>query len=186
MTAAGNDTDPDAPRVAPPPRSTLDPATNELLDLAKAPSGETAETIAVMAHSPALVGPFLGWAMALHTNGVLSPRLHEIVALRVAHNCGSTYEWDEHVRWARQAGLTDAEIASIADADPQWSGAEAVVIAAVDELHLNQNLDDDTLGLLTEALGEASVVELILVAGQYTMLSMLASATGSARRPRKA
>ncbi|MEZ5373399.1 MAG: hypothetical protein R2704_11810, partial [Microthrixaceae bacterium] len=63
MTAAGNDTDPDAPRVAPPPRSTLDPATNELLDLAKAPSGETAETIAVMAHSPALVGPFLGWAM---------------------------------------------------------------------------------------------------------------------------
>ena len=79
-------------RLPPPERSSLDDETNELLALATAPSGETAETIAVMAHCPALVGPFLSWAMALHTNGVLPPRLHELIALRVAHNCGSTYE----------------------------------------------------------------------------------------------
>jgi len=100
-------------RLPPPDRDSLDPSTNELLALAVAPSGETAETIAVLAHNPALVGPFLSWAMALHVDGVLSKRLHEIVALRAAHNCGSVYEWDEHVGWATAAGLTDAEIGEV-------------------------------------------------------------------------
>ncbi|MEZ5382248.1 MAG: carboxymuconolactone decarboxylase family protein [Microthrixaceae bacterium] len=125
------------------------------MDLATALSGHTAETIAIMAHNPALVEPFLGWAMALHTNGVLSPRLHEVVALRVACNCGSTYEWNEHVRWAHQAGLTDAEIASIAEGEKQWSGAEGLVITAVDELH--PHILTDT-GYATEVVHAASPV----------------------------
>ena len=73
-------------RLPPPDRSTLDAEVDDLLSLATAPSGDTAETIAVMAHCPALVRPFLEWSMALHTEGVLPPRLHEIIALRVAHS----------------------------------------------------------------------------------------------------
>lgn len=171
-------------RLPPPERSTLEPDVDELLSLAVAPSGETAETIAVLAHSPALVGPFLGWAMALHTQGVLSKRVHEIVALRVAHLCGSTYEWDEHVRWAADAGLTDAEIQAVAAGPTGWAPKDAAVIRAVDELHAVQDLSDDTLVALRGHLDEAAVVEIIMVTGQYTMLSMLATATGgSERRP---
>ena len=172
-------------RLPPPDRSLLDADTDEFLALAAGRTGETPETIAVLAHSPALVGPFMGWAMALHTSGVLSQRLHEIVALRVARNCGSEYEWDEHVSWAHEAGLTDEEIASVAAGKDGWPQPEATVIAAVDELHAAQDLTDNTMALLRECLGDASVVEIIVVAGQYTMLSMLATATGppSRRRP---
>lgn len=167
-------------RLPPPDRSSLSDETNDLLSLAVAPSGDTAETIAVMAHSPSLVGPFLGWAMALHTSPVLTPRLREIIALRVAYNCRSTYEWHEHVAWAGRAGLTDAEIEAVAAGPHRWTPPEATLVTAVDELHADQNIADDTLTLLRESLGEASVVEIIMTAGQYTMLSMLASSTGSA------
>lgn len=168
-------------RVPPPDPASLDADVAELLDLARAPSGETAETIAVLAHSPGLVGPFLGWAMALHTGGVLSKRMHEIVALRVAHLCGSAYEWDEHTRWAEAAGLTADEIQAIASDDGDWSPDEAAALAAVDELHETQHLTDGTLETLRSHVSDADVTEIIMVVGQYTMLSMLASATGNGR-----
>ncbi|MCO5322335.1 MAG: carboxymuconolactone decarboxylase family protein [Microthrixaceae bacterium] len=174
-------------RLPPPDRSTLDAEVDDLLSLATAPSGDTAETIAVMAHCPALVRPFLEWSMALHTEGVLPPRLHEIIALRVAHNCGSGYEWDEHVGWATRAGLTDSEIAAVAGDPQQWPPTEATVIAAVDELHVERDLTVPTLQALRDRMDDPWVVELILVVGQYTMLSMLSSATGSAaHRSRRA
>ncbi len=171
-------------RVPPPDRSSLDDEMNELLSLATTPSGKTAETIAVLAHSPGLVEPFLKWAMALHTEGLLSPRLHEIVALRAAHNCGSSYEWDEHVGWAKAAELTDEEIEAVARGSSGWSNVEAALIEAVDELHATQDIGDTTMAILRDNLGEPSVVEIIVVAGQYTMLSMLATATGSTERRR--
>jgi len=58
------------------------------------------------------------------------------------------------------------------------------VITAVDELHASQELTDQTLEMLRDNLSEAAAVEVILVAGQYTMLSMLANSTGSLRQGR--
>lgn len=165
-------------RLPPPEPASLDTEVADLLSLALAPSGETAETIAVLAHSPALVGPFLGWAMALHSHGVLSKRVHEIVALRVAHLCGSAYEWDEHARWAAEAGLTEAEIGAVAAGPSGWAPADAAVLRAVDELHATQDLTDDALSTLRGHLGDPAVVEVVMVVGQYTMLSMLATTTG--------
>ncbi len=170
-------------RIPPPDPSSLDPDVAALLDLARAPSGDTAQTIAALAHSPGLVGPFLTWAMALHADGVLSKRLHEIVALRVAHRCGSTYEWDEHTRWATDAGLTPAEIESIATDGDDWSPMDKAAIAAVDELHATQDLTDTTLANLRSHVGDAEVIEIIMVVGQYTMLSMLATTVGDDVRP---
>ncbi len=168
-------------RIPPPDPASLDADVAELLSLARAPSGETAQTIAAMSHSPGLVGPFLGWAMALHTAGVLTRRVHEIVALRVAHLCGSTYEWDEHALWAADAGLTPEEIRAVADGTGDWTPAESVALVAVDELHASQDLSDETLVSLRKHLGDAEAIEIVLVVGQYTMLSMLASSVGIGR-----
>ena len=71
-----------------------------------APAGrEPARTMAVLARQPDLLSPFLGWAAALALNGVLSHRDHELLALRVASNCGSEFEWVEHVEYALDGGL---------------------------------------------------------------------------------
>ena len=90
-------------RIPPPPVDALDQATAELLRLASGPDGEPLLTIAVLAHHPPLVGPFLGWAAALALQGALSTRDHELLALRTARLCDSDFEWEEHVRYAEDA-----------------------------------------------------------------------------------
>jgi alkylhydroperoxidase family enzyme len=152
----------------------------ELLPLI-APSGrEPARTMAVLARQPALLSPFLGWAAALALNGVLSHRDHELLALRVASNCASEFEWVEHVEYARAAGLTEPEIDAVAgDVDARgWTEAERALLAAADELHGGCDVSDATWVELGRHYEAPALVEILFVVGQYTMLSMVANAAG--------
>ena len=92
-----------AVRIAVPRADELRADVAELLPLTAQPGREPARTMAVLARQPDLLGPFLGWAAALALNGVLSNRDHELLALRVASNCGSDFEWVEHAEYARAA-----------------------------------------------------------------------------------
>jgi 4-carboxymuconolactone decarboxylase len=138
------------------------------------------EILTVMAHNPELLGTFLPWASALVLQGALSRRAHELLALRTASNCGSDFEWAHHVVYARAAGLTDDEIGRVAAGPPAsgWRGEDAVMVRAADELHATGTIDDTTWNELARHLTPAALVEVPWVVGQYTMLSMIANATG--------
>ena len=152
----------------------------ELLPLIAAPGREPARTMAVLARQPELLSPFLGWAAALALNGVLSHRDHELLALRVASNCGSEFEWVEHVEYARAAGLQDDEITMVSGSveEGQWSDAERALLRLADELHDSCDVTDATWAILVEHYEEPALVEMLFVVGQYTMLSMVANAAG--------
>jgi alkylhydroperoxidase family enzyme len=164
-------------RLDPPSSASLPKPVVELLALASGPDGEPLGTVAVLAHCPPLLGPFLGWAAALALDGTLSPRHHEILALRASFRCQSAFEWSEHVAYGRRAGLQDDEIAQLglpADAG-SWAPVEAALIRATDGLIDHHAIDDDTWAALTSHFDEASLVEVVYVVGQYTMLSMVAN-----------
>ena len=144
-----------------------------------APSGrEPARTMAVLARQPELLSPFLGWAAALALNGVLPKRDHELLALRAARNCGSSFEWVEHAEYARAAGLTDAEIFAVAQPIEAhgWTYGERTLLQAADDLHAMQNVSGETWEGLTAHYDAPALVEILFVIGQYTMLSMFANA----------
>lgn len=66
----------------------------------------------------------------------LEPRAREIVILRCAYRKQSTYEWHQHVRIARDAGLSDEVINGVrnwTDATV-FSGDERALLGYVDEL----------------------------------------------------
>ena len=164
-------------RLSPPPLDELDQATAELLDLASGPDGTPLLTIGVLAHHPPLVGPFLGWAGALALQGALATRDHELLALRTAWLCSSDFEWDEHVGYARAAGLSFDEIERVrAGPDAGWDGRERSLLQAADELHRHQAITDATWSTLAAHHDRAALVEVLYVVGQYTMLSMVANA----------
>jgi alkylhydroperoxidase family enzyme len=152
----------------------------ELLALIAPPGREPARTMAVLARQPELLAPFLGWAAALALNGVLSNRDHELLALRVASNCHSEFEWVEHVEYARAAGLTDAEIQAVTHpiASGGWTETEQALLRAADELDADRDVTDATWTVLAHAYGQPALVEILFVVGQYTMLSMMANAAG--------
>jgi alkylhydroperoxidase family enzyme len=167
-------------RIPEPQPDELRADVSELLPLIARPGGKPASTMVVLARSPDLLAPFLGWAAALALNGVLSNRDHELLALRAARNCGSKFEWDEHSDYARDAGLTDAEIAGVARPidEGDWSASEQALLQAADDLHATQDVSEETWGVLASYYDTPALAEILFVVGQYTMLSMVATAAG--------
>ena len=135
-----------------------------------------------IAHHPTLLEPFLGFAAALAARGVLPRRVSELLALRAAWNCRSAFEWAHHVVFGRVAGLTEDEISQIpvGPAAPGWADADRELLEAADELHAEQDVSDATWQRLRARWDDAQLVEIPFVVGQYTMLSMVANATGVA------
>ena len=138
------------------------------------------EILLVFAHHPTALQTFLPWASTLALEGVLPKPDAELLALRTAWNCRSEFEWGHHVDYARAAGLTDDEIARIphgADVEG-WTSRQQALLRAADQLHDNTDIDDAAWAALREHLDEAQLVEVALVVGQYTMLSMVANSCG--------
>jgi alkylhydroperoxidase family enzyme len=165
-------------RLTPPDPRKLSASTAELLALASDAEGTPLLTVAVLAHHPPLLAPFLGWAAALALEGSLATRDHELLALRTALRCESTFEWLEHVTYATAAGLTAEEIARVrpgADADG-WDAHDRALLRAADELHDDHTIRADTWAALAVDHGPDALVEILYVVGQYTMLSMVANA----------
>ena len=163
-------------RLAPP--SPVPHGVEATLDAIKTAGGEPAGTIAVLAHAPNLMGPFLGWAAELALNGALPKRDHELLAMRASYNCRSAFEWGEHAQFCRREGMSDEEIARIAagpDA-PGWLSHEVALLRAADELHASATISDPTWAALSAHYEPSQLVEAVYVVGQYTMLSFVANA----------
>jgi alkylhydroperoxidase family enzyme len=167
-------------RIPVPKGSELRDDVAQLLPLIAPPGRTPARTMAILARQPDLLAPFLGWAAALALQGVLSPRDHELLALRVASQCGSEFEWVEHVEYARAASLTDDEIARVAKPldDGTWTEIERALLCAADELTTDHDVTDATWAILSRHYGQSELVEILFVVGQYTMLSMVANGAG--------
>lgn len=119
---------------------------------------------------------FRGWlrfAGRLMPRGTLPRRETELMILRIAHlrDCG--YEWTHHVRLGRRAGVGEADVArlQVGPEDPGWSPRERLLLTAVDELHRDQDLSDDTWARLSAELDPPRLIELLLLVGHYEMLA---------------
>ncbi len=136
--------------------------------------------LTVIARHPTLLGPFLEFSATLATRGVLSRRHSELLALRAAWNCRSAFEWGHHVHYARAAGISEDEVARVAQRKiaADWTQSERMLLAAADELHANQRISDATWAALAPGFDEAQRIEIPFIVGQYTMLSMVAESLG--------
>lgn len=123
-------------------------------------------------------GLFRGWlifAGRLMPRGKLPRRESELVILRVAHLCNNKYEFEHHVRLGRRAGLSDRDIEDVARpiAEGAWTDRGSTVLTAVDRLHTDRELEDDTWATLRRHLDERECIELLMLVGHYEMLATL-------------
>jgi len=141
---------------------------------------------AVVARHPNLLAPYLAWAKAVALHGVLSRRDRELLALRTAYLHRSEFEWGVHHHYAlAPGGLTAEEVAAIdagADAE-RWTPTERALLRAADDLHATSTVSDATWDELSDAFGDAALLEVVFVVGHCSMLSMVANATGVQPEP---
>jgi alkylhydroperoxidase family enzyme len=170
---------PPKPRLAPLEEKEWSAEQRELLaPLAR--DGRVANIFRTLARHPKLLRHWLPFATHLLFKSSLGPREREILILRVAWRARAEYEWAQHAKIGRQAGLTPAEIARIAEgADaPGWTPFEAVLLRAVDELHGQSCLSDRTWAALAERYDDAQLTDLVFTVGSYAALAMALNSFG--------
>ena len=145
--------------------------------------------LGLLANHPALAKAFLGYnAYLLGRDSTIPPHIRELAVLRMAWRRRCRYEWAQHVRIARRAGVTDAEIAMVragadaragaGDGDAPGHEITALIIAAVDELDANSGLSDGIYQALADKFDDRQLMDLVFTIGTYGLLAMAFNAFG--------
>lgn len=102
----------------------------------------------------------------------LDPKLRELAQLRAGWDCESLFVYSQHCKAARDNGVTEEQIDSIASwqvADC-YSPAERAVLAYTDALALQHGrVADPVFESLREHLSEVAIIELSYITGTYIM-----------------
>ena len=160
------------PRIEPLPADARDPRTEELLRMLRFdPDGEDMNLFTTIAHHPRLLKRWTAFGGTLLAGGDLPPRDREVLILRTAANCGADYEWGHHLVIGRVAGLTDAEMGALAGTDVEAAEVDRVLVAAADELHVENEISDPTWAELADRYTKAQLIEVCMVVGQYHLVA---------------
>jgi 4-carboxymuconolactone decarboxylase len=163
-------------RIPPLPPDAWDDELRGILERRPAPAhvalGEH-NIFATLARNKALFTAWMPFAGHLLARGALPPRERELLILRTAQNCGSDYEWGQHVRIGLAAGLSRTEIdrAAIGPSDEDWGERDQVLLRAADELHLDNKISDTTWAQLAAHYDERSLIEITILVGQYHLVA---------------
>ncbi|OBG00222.1 carboxymuconolactone decarboxylase [Mycobacterium sp. 852014-52450_SCH5900713] len=156
-------------RLPPLPADQWDEVTQKALSAMR--GAETNNALSTLAHHPALAKAFLRFNVHLLTSSTLPVRIRELAILRVAHRRECAYEWSHHVRMAKDAGITDDEIAAV-ERGESADEFDRAVIAGVDELEAKSQLSDETWAALGERLNDQQRMDFVFTVGCYALLAM--------------
>ncbi len=173
-------------RIAPLPAADREPRVAELLDgLRFDTSRPELNIFATLARHPKLLRKMADFGGQLLYGGALPARDRELLILRTAFNCGSDYEWGQHVIIAEQAGLGRDEIDRVASALDAggWNERDACLLGAADELHASSTLSDATWANLATHYDQAQLIEFCMLIGNYHMIAFTLNALGVQREP---
>ena len=115
---------------------------------------------------------------AVRLNGKLDAKLFELVILVVARHWSAQYEWFAHAKDAARVGL-DAQIVEAIRTHrvpPFTSPQECVVYEMTRELIDTRELSDATYARALDMFGFDLVMEVVTVAGFYTLVAMMLNA----------
>lgn len=170
------------PRIAPVDRQTaaaeVQAATRQLIsgiggstDMPVPPIDAIPEIMFTLCRFPALWQAVMDVTVPLQGPASKLPaRDRKIAILRTGWLCAAPYEFGEHVAQAKRLGFTAEEIDAITQGSSAtvWDDHERAVLKAVEELHENAMVGDQTWSVLAVRFDEAQLFELLILIGQFT------------------
>ena len=170
---------PATPRIGPLPPSAWTEEQRKLI-APQVNDGSVPNLYATLIHFPKLYAPRLTFGRYLQRESLLPPQTRELLILRTAWLTRTDYEWGHHVGAARNAGLTDVQIARIADGPDAagWTPAQAAVLRAADELRREAFIGNGTWSALQKHYDPKQLVEIVYTVGGYTMTALAINSLG--------
>jgi len=163
------------PRIPPLPADERDDKQRELLDQV----GTDLNIFTTLVRHPRLFRRWSAFGGVLLT-GLLPARDRELLILRTWHRCDAHYEWAQHVRIAREAGVGDDEIERVKvgpDAS-DWDPFDAALLRAADELHDANRISEATWASLAARYDERQLIEVCMTVGQYHLVAFTLNSLG--------
>jgi alkylhydroperoxidase family enzyme len=170
----------DKPRVAPLGDDQFDPELRSRFG-----DGPILNIFRTLANHPALAKRWLVFGNHILAKSTLPAREREIAILRIGWLCRSGYEWGQHVVIGKASGLSDADIARIAEGPdaPGWAAEERALLRATDELHGDAFITEATWAELAKTWNTQQLMDLVFTVGQYNLVSMALNSFGVQPEP---
>ncbi|BBC31242.1 hypothetical protein SGFS_025360 [Streptomyces graminofaciens] len=170
---------PDKARLLPVAEGTLDERTLASLAPYRDQDGRIYTIWATLAHHEDALRRFLVFGNHVLGKNTLPLKSRELMILRIAARARAAYEWDQHVRIARRAGLTDEEI--LAGATGAWDGLDELdraLLTATDSLLDHQGVDDELWYGLKDRLSVEQIIDVLYTVGQYLTIATVINTLG--------
>jgi alkylhydroperoxidase family enzyme len=132
------------------------------------------------ANAPALCNAWLKFTDYLLQESTLPLRDRELLILRIGYLNQGAYEWAAHRGLALSVGISEQELRAITigSTDPRWSNWDASLLRAVEELHQNALVSDETWEELSKRYTKRQMMETVFTVGQYNMVAMYLNSLG--------
>src|SRR3954464_4385590 len=130
-----------------------------------------------LANHPVIVAAWTEFANSLR-HGSRTPRaLRELVILRGAQLCASEYEWAQHLRMARKAGVREAQIAVLAAwrSSPEVDATERAALQLAESV-TSGRVSDEAYREAMRHFDHHDYVELTVTVGFYAMVARVLDA----------
>jgi alkylhydroperoxidase family enzyme len=165
-------------RVTRMPLANADEQPEHVRDLLTRP--DTLNVLRLIANAPNVFESWSQMAGRLFDSPTFTPRMREVIILRVGHLQDSPYELAQHVIFARNAGLTDQQIDALQNKNnldaAGFSADERLVIDTVTELCTTRCLSDDSFAAAYGMLGDEALTELLMIVSCYYGLALVLNA----------
>jgi 4-carboxymuconolactone decarboxylase len=163
-------------RMPPIPADKLTDAQKKAIEEFKAArSVDISGPFVAMLRSPEVMSRARAMGDYLRFRSSLPPRLSEFVILLTARRWTQQYEWNAHAPLAVKGGLNADIVKAIAEGrrPDKLAEDEEIVYALFDEIQRHQSVGDGTYARAVGKIGEQGVIDVMGIAGYYTMLAMV-------------
>jgi 4-carboxymuconolactone decarboxylase len=129
---------------------------------------------------PEVAAKILEVSAAEKTHTTLSQREHEVVIVAVGAVWGAEYELYAHTTLARNAGLSEDAVTTLANGGipAELSGREKIAARLAHQLSTSHRVDDELYSAAEQAFGTTGLFDIAALMGQYhtvcTALSLFA------------
>jgi uncharacterized peroxidase-related enzyme len=151
----------------------VQPRAREIYDKIEEGGARVLNLYRALAHNPDVLRNFTRLGNSLLSRAELSPKLRELVILRVARLTGSEYEWAQHYPVALEVGVTRGQTEAIShwSDSTKFSDEERAALQYADEVAQNVEVKDETFKKLRKYLNEQCIVELTASIGYWGMVA---------------
>lgn len=126
----------------------------------------------MLLHSPPVAEGWLAFLTAIRQKSGLSAHVRELVVMRVAVLNAAEYEFRAHLPFARDAGISDAQIGALrtGSAEP-FEERDRAALAYAEAMTRTVRVPDDVFAAVRRHFDDRELVELTATVGAYNLVS---------------